>query len=295
MDVHIYDINRIEVLEGPQGTLFGASSQAGTVRIITNKPDPTKFEASYELGVNQVDHGGTGYEVEGMVNLPISPTLALRLVGWKQHDAGYIDNVAGTNANAGIVDGVRSFPTWSTDGTTNGVPNNGGIGQGSISNAAYVKKDYNTVDTSGGRAALKLDIGDNWTVTPTVMGQRVTSEGFFGYDPAVGDLQVAHFGPEYSSDSWMQAALTVEGKVSNFDIVYAGAFMKRTPAIHCRLQRLLVFLRQDRWLRSELDRQPDGRHQWWFAHHAAGIGGRRTARSRSGAMSCACPRRKTCR
>ena len=60
------------------------------------------------------------------------------------------------------------------------------------------------------------------------MGQRVTSEGFFGYDPAVGDLQLAHFGPEYSSDSWMQSALTVEGKVSDFDIVYAGAFMKRT-------------------------------------------------------------------
>jgi iron complex outermembrane recepter protein len=227
VDVHIYDIQRIEVLEGPQGTLFGASSQSGTVRIITNKPDPTKFEASYDLGVNQVDHGGVGYSVEGMVNLPISPIAAVRLVGWHQHDGGYIDNVAGTNANAGIVDGVRSFPAWSTTGTTNGVPNNGGIGQGSISNAAYVKDNYNTVNTSGGRAALKLDLGD-WTVTPTVMGQRVTSEGFFGYDPAVGDLKLAHFGPEYSSDSWMQGALTIEGKVSDFDIVYAGAFMKRT-------------------------------------------------------------------
>lgn len=227
VDVHIYDIQRIEVLEGPQGTLFGASSQAGTVRIISNKPDPTKFEASYQLTANKIDHGGVGYEVDGMVNLPISPILAVRLVGWDEHDGGFIDNVAGTNANAGIIDGVRSFPSWSTLGTTNGVANNGGIGQGSISNAAYVKNNYNTVETKGGRAALKLDLGD-WTVTPTVMGQRVTSEGFFGYDPAIGDLQVAHFGPEYSSDSWMQSALTVEGKVSDFDIVYAGAFMKRT-------------------------------------------------------------------
>ena len=227
VDVHIYDIQRIEVLEGPQGTLFGASSQAGTVRIISNKPDPTKFEASYELTTNKIDHGGFGYEVDGMVNLPISPILAVRLVGWDEHDGGFIDNVAGTNANAGIIDGVRTFPTWATSGTTNGVPNNGGIGQGSISDAAYVKNNYNTVNTKGGRAALKLDL-DDWTVTPTVMGQRVTSEGFFGYDPVVGDLQLAHFGPEYSSDSWMQSALTVEGKVSNFDIVYAGAFMKRT-------------------------------------------------------------------
>ena len=227
VDVHIYDIQRIEVLEGPQGTLFGASSQAGTVRIISNKPDPTKFEASYELTGNKIDHGGFGYEIDGMVNLPLSPILAVRLVGWDEHDGGFIDNVAGTNANAGIINGVRSFPAWSTTGTTNGVPNNGGIGQGSISNAAYVKNNYNTVETKGGRAALKLDL-DNWTVTPTVMGQRVTSEGFFGYDPAVGDLKLAHFGPEYSSDSWMQSALTVEGKVSDFDIVYAGAYMKRT-------------------------------------------------------------------
>jgi iron complex outermembrane recepter protein len=226
VDVHIYDIQRIEVLEGPQGTLYGASSQSGTVRIITNKPDPTKFEASYEVGGNKVQHGGYGYELEGMVNLPLSPILALRLVGWEEHDGGFIDNVAGTNANAGIFNGVRSFPAWSTTGTTNGVPNNGGIGQGSISNAAYREDNYNTVETKGGRAALKLDLGD-WTVTPTIMGQRVNTEGFFGYDPAVHDLDVVHFGPEYTSDSWTQSALTVEGKVSDFDIVYAGAFMKR--------------------------------------------------------------------
>lgn len=222
VDVHIYDIQRIEVLEGPQGTLYGASSQSGTVRIITNKPDPSKFEAGYEVGGNHVQHGEFGYQVEGFVNLPLSPIAAIRLVGWKEHDGGYIDNVAGTNANAGIIDGVRTFPSWNA---ANG--GTGAIGAGAISNAAYVKNNYNTVETKGGRAALKLDLGD-WTVTPTVMGQKVTTEGFFGFDPAVGDLQVAHFGPEYSDDSWMQSALTVEGKVSNFDIVYAGAFMKRT-------------------------------------------------------------------
>jgi len=225
VDVHIYDIQRIEVLEGPQGTLYGASSQAGTVRIITNKPDPTKFEASYEVGGNKVQHGGFGYEVDAMVNLPISPILAVRLVGWREHDGGFIDNVAGTNTHAGIVNGVLTFPTWSNPVLSPG--NDGSIGKGSISNAAYVKDNYNTVNTTGGRAALKLDVGD-WAVTPTVMGQRVTTNGFFAEDPVVGDLKVAHFGPEYSDDSWMQSALTVEGKVSNFDIVYAGAYMKRT-------------------------------------------------------------------
>src|SRR6202050_5383073 len=221
-DVHIYDVERIEVLEGPQGTLFGASSESGTVRIISNKPDPTKFAAGYDLQANDVDHGGTGWEAEGFVNIPLSSFAAVRLVGWDEHDAGYISNVAGTNDSAGIVNGVRTFPPWA--GQTPeplSCPTVGVIGAGAISNAAFVKSDYNTVDTRGGRGALKIDIGDNWTVTPTIMAQDLTTEGFFGYDPGVGDLQLAHFGPENSDDSWYQAALTVEGKVNNFDIVYA--------------------------------------------------------------------------
>ena len=222
VDVHVYDIARVEVLEGPQGTLYGASSQAGTIRIITNKPDPSKFEAGYDFGLNSVKHGGIGYSAEGFVNLPLSPVAAIRLVGWLQHDAGFIDNVAGTNAAAGIFNGTRTFNAWNADhGGT------GAIGAGTITNAPWRKKAYNTADTKGGRAALKLNLGDNWTITPTVMGQSVNSEGFFGYDPAVGDLQISHFAPENSQDSWVQGALTVEGKISDFDLTYAGAYMKR--------------------------------------------------------------------
>ena len=64
VDVHVYDIQRIEVLEGPQGTLYGASSEAGTIRIITNKPDPTKFEASYDVG-RRHHHQWRRHGVEG--------------------------------------------------------------------------------------------------------------------------------------------------------------------------------------------------------------------------------------
>jgi outer membrane receptor protein involved in Fe transport len=232
VDVHIYDIERIEVLAGPQGTLYGASSQAGTIRIITNKPDPSKFSASYDLSVNSVAHGGVGYTAEGYVNLPLSPIAAIRLVAWDEHDAGYISNVAGTNAAACIVNGVRTFPTWAGAPAGGrppaGCPPVAPLGAGAISNAAYVKDNYNYSNTKGGRGALRVLMGDNWTITPTIMGQTVYSNGFFGYDPAVGDLKVTHFGPENSSDAWMQAALTAEGKISDFDIVYAGAYMKRT-------------------------------------------------------------------
>jgi outer membrane receptor protein involved in Fe transport len=201
LNIHIYDIERVEALAGPQGTLYGASSQAGTIRIITNKPDPSGFKAGYDVDVNQVDHGGTGYSAQAYVNLPLTDWAAVRLVGWDQHDAGYIDNVHG----------AVLFPT-------SGIV---------FDNSAQVKKNYNTVDTKGGRAALKLDLNDSWTVTPTVMGQTQQTNGDFAYNPAVGDLQVQHWFPDSTHDSWVQSALTVEGKISNFDLVYAGAYLTR--------------------------------------------------------------------
>ena len=240
VDIHIYDIQRIEVLEGPQGTLYGASSQSGTVRIITNKPDPTKFSAGVDVQGNHILTHGSGYEIEGFVNIPITSNMAVRLVGWDEHDGGYISNVAGTNANACIFNGVRTFGAWSGQPESNWYADttmpppyypctpvsSAPLGAGSINNAAYLKNDYNPVNTKGGRGALRWNLGD-WTITPTFMAQNVTTEGFFAYDPGVGDLQLAHFSPENSSDSWYQSALTVEGKMSNFDLVYSGGFFKR--------------------------------------------------------------------
>ncbi len=95
LDIHIYDIERVEALAGPQGTLYGASSEAGTVRIITNKPDPSGFKAGYELEGNTV-RGQGGYVAEGFANMPLSANAAVRLVGWAEHDGGYIDNVPGS-------------------------------------------------------------------------------------------------------------------------------------------------------------------------------------------------------
>ena len=202
LDVHLYDIERVEMLAGPQGTLYGASSQAGTIRTITNKPDASKFSASYDLQGSFVEDGDQGYTAEGYVNIPLTDTAAIRLVGWYEHTPGYIDNVAGS----------MYFP--SADIT--------------VTNANRVKKNYNDVDTWGGRAALRIDLNDTWAITPAVMGQVQKANGIFAYDQNVGDLAVSHFFPEWSDDQWVQAALTVEGKIGNFDVVYAGAYLDRT-------------------------------------------------------------------
>ena len=96
LDIHMYDIARVEALAGPQGTLYGASSQAGTIRIITNRPDPTAFDAGYGLEANMVDGDDSGYIAEGFVNVPIGEQAAIRLVGWYREDAGWVDNVLAT-------------------------------------------------------------------------------------------------------------------------------------------------------------------------------------------------------
>ncbi|MFC7300521.1 TonB-dependent receptor [Cognatiluteimonas weifangensis] len=201
LDVHMYDIARVEALAGPQGTLYGASSQAGTLRIITNKPDASRFAASVSGEVNVVDGGGIGHVLEGMVNLPVNDRTALRLVGWQKHDAGYVDN-------------VRSTITFPTSGIV-------------ADNTRFVEDDYNEADTVGARAALQIDLDDNWTITPTIMGQHQDAHGSTGYDPSVGEFKVMHGYPEFSKDKWYQAALTVQGKVGNFDLTYTYAHLKR--------------------------------------------------------------------
>ena len=173
---------------------------AGTIRIITNKPEIGKFSAAYDLEGNSVDHGGQGGTAEGFVNVPIGDKVAVRLVGWAEHDAGYIDNVPAT----------RTFSTGIT-----------------VNNDAFVKKDYNPVDTYGGRAALRIDLNYNWTITPMIQAQDERNTGIFAYDPSVGDLEVGHFRPESIHDRWYLASLTVQGKIGDFDLTYNGSYMDR--------------------------------------------------------------------
>jgi outer membrane receptor protein involved in Fe transport len=203
LDVHIYDIARIESLPGPQGTLFGQGSQAGTLRIITNKPVLNEFQASYDVGADTVEEGDLGYTLEGMVNVPITDNAAIRLVGWHQSRGGYIDNVPGSI-------------TYALSGFT-------------IDNSELVEDDFNTADTTGARALLKVDLNDNWTISPGVMYQRAEANGLWAHDPEdTGDLEVIRFFPDGQDEDWVQAALTLEGNLfDELDLVYAVSTLDR--------------------------------------------------------------------
>lgn len=200
LDVHIYDIARIEALSGPQGTLFGASSQAGTIRIITNKPSTAGVEGGVNAEINTVRKGGVGGVLEGFVNVPLNERVALRAVGFYRRDAGFIDNIPGT----------RNF-----------------LGGLTLTNPAFVEKDYNTVDTYGGRLALGIELDDDWTALVQVNGQNQKSRGSFGYDQSLGDLKIQRFAPESNRDRYIQAALTVTGQIGNWDLVATAAHMRR--------------------------------------------------------------------
>src|ERR1700681_1911657 len=109
LDVYAADIERIEVLEGPQGTLFGAGAQAGVIRYITNKPKLDKVEANVNAGYGYTSHGDPSTNVDATLNLPlIDNTLAVRAVIYNERRGGYIDNVPGTFTRKPTDLGIKS-------------------------------------------------------------------------------------------------------------------------------------------------------------------------------------------
>lgn len=214
-DLHVYDIERVEALSGPQGTLYGASSLSGTLRLITRKPNPGKIEAGFDVtgttfGKGKNSSGGT---VEGFFNLPLNEKIAVRASAFYKRDGGFISNVPGT----------RTYDVLNQD-TSEGAPETVPL---TVNNAAFVKKNFNDTETAGGRIALGIELDDNWTVTPSLIYQNQKSHGAYLFDPAVGDLQVQNYAPDFGSDKWYQAALTINGKIGNWDLTYAGGYFIR--------------------------------------------------------------------
>ena len=223
IDVHVYDFERVESLAGPQGTLYGASSESGTIRIITNKPDPSAFSAAYDVEGSLGRRNAAGGQLEGYANIPLSDNAAVRIVGWYTYTPGFIDNVPNTLTYSNVY------------------PAGGGLlggGPFTINNASTAKNNYNDSETYGGRAALKINLGDSWSITPMVMSQITESNGVFAEEietssllaaetNPIGPNQVSHFLPESSYDDFTDVALTIDGKIGTWDVMYATSFMKR--------------------------------------------------------------------
>jgi len=234
LDVYAADLARVEVLSGPQGTLFGASSQAGTVRLITNKPDPTGRYGNVKLGTSFTKDGDPSHNVEAMLNLPVSDRLTLRGVVYADQQGGYIDNVAGTRD---VSQSARFRPTGTV--RSNGVPvntNRNGFQAGAdlsgvtflqSDNSARADSDFNEATYTGGRLSALLDMNEDWSVQVTTMAQSLDSEGVFFADPNLGDFEVQRFQNDELDDEYVNTAWTVNGRMGDLEIVYTGAYTDR--------------------------------------------------------------------
>lgn len=192
------DIERIEALRGPQGTLYGASSQSGTLRVITNKPDRSGFSSWVDTEFSKLRGGDFSHDVSAMINLPVvADKLTLRLVGFTTEDAGFIDNVLSDSLG------------------------------GTFSNADVVKKNVNKTTTEGGRAALRWDATDDVNATLSAVFQDTKGRGHGDVELDGGDLEQVRFSKESLHDKWYQLALTVNAALPFADATVTTSYFDR--------------------------------------------------------------------
>jgi iron complex outermembrane recepter protein len=239
LDIYAADLNRIEVLEGPQGTLFGAGAQAGVIRYITNQPKIDVTEANVTAGFGTTAHGDDNSNVTAVLNLPlVSEHLALRAVIYNDRRGGYIDNVPATftrkNTDLGIH--YAGYPANAAGQCPDGLPNNGYCvppGSPSINNNSLASNNINPVTYQGIRAQLLYKVNDDWDVLLAQTYQDMNSQGVFYQQPYASDgapldpLQVTLFNPAYNKDKWSMTSLTVDGKIGVLKAVYTGGYLSR--------------------------------------------------------------------
>ncbi len=237
LDVYAADLARIEVLSGPQGTLFGASSQAGVVRLITNKPSLAGFDAGASAGVSFTQGGETSYKTELMLNVPVTNSVAVRGVAYLDQQGGYIDNIAGTRDAS---ESARFRP----EGTvrSNGMPVSAlraGFQAGAdfsnvnfldATNNNLVEDKFNGTTYAGFRATALWEVNPDWTITLAHSRQSLESDGVFFADPELGgldDLEVQRYEDDRLEDDFSNTSWTVEGRIAMLDVVYTGAYTDR--------------------------------------------------------------------
>ena len=239
LDIYAADLNRIEVLAGPQGTLYGAGAEAGVIRYITNEPRLDKTEANVSASYGVTAHGDPNTALTAVLNVPlISDTLGVRAVIYNDRRGGYIDNVPATftrkNTDIGMY--YAHFPANAQGQCPDGLPNNGYCvppGTAAINNGPVVKRAINPVTYQGIRAELLYKFNDDWDALITQSYQHMDSRGVFYQQPnasdgaPLGPLEVTLFNGAYDKDRFENTAWTVNGRLGPLKAVYTGGYLVR--------------------------------------------------------------------
>ena len=198
ISVRPIDMERIEVLPGPQGTLFGSSSQTGTLRLITNKPDFKEFSGMVQTDFGTTSGGAGSYDISGVLNIPVADDkFALRAVAYTTLDGGWVDNVLGLSYS------------------------------GNFDNAEYVKDDFNEYETTGGRIAALWQVSEKWDVLFNVMTEQNESRGEWETDPSLGGQRIVRFFEDFKEDDWTSYGLTLRGDLGFASLSITGQHMDR--------------------------------------------------------------------
>ncbi|WP_339900835.1 TonB-dependent receptor [Paraglaciecola polaris] len=225
LDIYATDMERIEVLPGPQGTLFGASSQSGTVRLITKKPDHTGFSAGVDTSTSFTKGGEMSNSVEAFMNFAVTDELALRVAAYTDNQGGWIDNIRNDPSNGGYIGSAVVI-----DRISGGVlsdPQNTPVD--SPENDALVEDDFNDAIYSGARFGLSYIINDDWDLLVQHTQQTLSTEGVFSYDPNLeGETSTNRFVPEDNDDEFGLTTWTLDGRMDKLEVVYTGGYLNRS-------------------------------------------------------------------
>jgi outer membrane receptor protein involved in Fe transport len=209
LDVSTFDLERVEVLRGPQGTLYGGSSMGGTVKFITKKPDPNEFDARLKAGVGAIEGGDELYNLAGMVNLPlIEDKLALRAMGSIRHDGGWVDRQSPM-----LLFDPEDPASYVAD------PN------------ALRQKNVNDLDVYTTRVTAAYTPTENLTLTPSYYRQHTAAGARFDFDSPPGDygdeVQL-RLTDESLRDVTSLYSLTTQYGVGGFDFISSTSYFDRT-------------------------------------------------------------------
>ena len=219
---------------GHKARCLGASSQAGTVRLITNKPDVTGSYGKIKAGASTMSDGAGNYNFEVMGNWAISDNLAIRAVAYTDEMGGYIDNVAG-QIDASESARFRSAGTARSNGVPVSARRQGFQANADLSGVTFlaadnrdlVEEDFNDSNYQGARISLRYDISPDWSLLVAHTTQDLEADGVFYADPNLGDLEIQTYTDSTLKDGFDNTAWTLEGRIGSLDVVYTGAFTKR--------------------------------------------------------------------
>ena len=235
LDVYAADLERIEVLEGPQGTLFGAGAQAGVIRYITNKPHLNVTQADVTAGYGVTAGGDPNSNLTAVLNVPlITDTLAVRAVIYDDRRGGYINNVPGTLTRKSTDGGIHyaNYPTG-CGANGGGPPCQVPPGSPVLNNANLVQNAINPVTYQGIRVSALWKINDDWNALIAQTYQSMDAEGVFYQMPLSSDgvplppQSVNLFNPSYDKDRFENTAWTVNGRIGALKAVYTGSYLVR--------------------------------------------------------------------